>query len=162
MKKRNFIILFIILIIFSALSISLSVFIVNQNNETAIKIKDGETNENIKVSSFSINPGETKKDNIYLVSNETNYFDISLKFNLDNDTGLKDYIDLTIVNEGVIILGKTKMSEVFETSIPTFNKKLSNEESYFTIIYSMDESVGNEAYKKSIAFNIDLNVKRSF
>lgn len=103
-----------------------------------------------------------KKDNIYLVSNETNYFDISLKFNLDNDTGLKDYIDLTIVNEGVIILGKTKMSEVFETSIPTFNKKLSNEESYFTIIYSMDESVGNEAYKKSVAFNIDLNVKRSF
>lgn len=165
MKKRVFIPLTIILSLLLATSLSFLTYIIYLNVDgTTIKIIDSktETKTNIEVSSFTLVPGSKYEEKINLVSSEANTFNIKLKFNLTEDKGMVDYTDLTVKVGEKEVIEKTKLKDVFASSLDSFSMDLSLIKSNFTIIYSMDESIGNEAYNTSMSFNIDIIVSRSF
>lgn len=164
MKRKVFYPLVVILSLVFLASLSLLGYTIYLNNGgTTIKIfnSENETKENIKVSSFYLTPGNSYQDDIFLVSSEKNTFDVTLKYNLEHDGGMIKYTDLTIKVGEKEVLTKTSIEDAFINPI-TFNMDLSLIKNSFSLIYSMDESVGNEAYQTSMSFNIDVIIKRSF
>jgi hypothetical protein len=162
-KTKNMLIActFILLLL---VTVVLGYFIVVRRNFTnTIVIKNNKEIHNImEVSNLRLLPSESKEYEISLSSRISGDFIITMNYNENKDGGMKEFVDVKImIKDDVIYDGK--LSELFnEEAILTYKFTVTDGyESKILILYSMDESVGNEAERTYADFEIDFTVKNN-
>ena len=123
-----------------------------------INLEDG-SEEKIEFKNLELIPGSSVEYNVKVKVDKTDEYLLSFDFLIVKDSRLKRYTRVKIVDEdGVIICDETLKNLLdSEEGIDYVFKISKSEPLYLDIIYYMDESVGNEAKKLSMTFDLIIS-----
>ena len=125
------------------------------DNVTTIEIND-EITKNLNVDLKDIAPGTKTKYLINIEGLELSSFNVSLSFYEKNNPGtLSEYLTLSLTANDFNV---TKSLKEILTNKDTY--ELGNDVRQISLVYLMDESVGNEAQDTYANFYIDLKASK--
>ena len=125
------------------------------DNVTTIEIND-EITKNLNVDLKDIAPGTETKYLINIEGLELSSFNVSLSFYEKNNPGtLSEYLTLSLTANDFNV---TKSLKEILTNKDTY--ELGNDVKQISLVYLMDESVGNEAQDTYANFYIDLKASK--
>ncbi len=125
------------------------------DNVTTIEIND-EITKNLNVDLKDIAPGTKTKYLINIEGLELSSFNVSLSFYEKNNPGtLSEYLTLSLTANDFNVTKSLK-----EILINKDTYELGNDVRQISLVYLMDESVGNEAQDTYANFYIDLKASK--
>lgn len=126
------------------------------DNVTTIEIND-EITKNLNVDLKDIAPGTKTKYLINIEGLELSSFNVSLSFYEKNNPGtLSEYLTLSLTANDFNV---TKSLKEILNNKDTY--ELGNDVKQISLVYLMDESVGNEAQDTYANFYIDLKASKT-
>lgn len=141
-----FIITLIIILKFS----KTNTFYININNETK---------EVITLKELNLIPGEKFSYDLNLKSKKNGKYRINLIFNELDDSLLKNYLNVVVINKDDILYEDLLCNSLKDNGIEFKLDFYKNKPINLKIIYYLDQNVGNEVQKELALFELIVNVK---
>ena len=155
--------LFIAVAVLSVLLVGLLVyiFVIKQNVlDDVIIVRDGVNEVELVVDDLELVPGTVKKYDIVMKAKDSGNYALSIIYNETLDGGMKPFVDVQILygeeeiyngSLSYLISGKEVLKEM------SFDRGRMYK---VTFIYSMSESVGNEAQRTTTSFDINVAIMK--
>lgn len=157
LRKDKYFSLFVII---SLVFIITLIIILKFSNSNTFYIKvNNETKEVITLKELNLIPGEKFSYDLNLKSKKNGKYRINLIFNELDDSLLKNYLNVVVINKDDILYEDLLSNSLKDNGIEFKLDFYKNKPINLKIIYYLDQNVGNEVQKELALFELIVNVK---
>lgn len=165
MKNRSYNILIVAMVVITAMSIMLILYLDNAHRvfEGDIEVNEfGVTETVIPIRDLTLTPGDTKDYEVNLFCRATGSYHVTIDFLEDRDGNMKHFVNVRILAADEQIYDGTLAELIDEKPTIIFDAVLDESEpTVLTFIYEMPVEIGNEAQGTFSDFDIQVNIKKN-
>lgn len=165
MKNRSINMLIVAIVVITAMSIMLLLFLddAHRSFEGDITVKEnGVTESVIPIRDLTLTPGVSKEYEVNLVCKATGSYHISLDYIEEADGGMKQFVNVEILADGEQIYEGALTELIDGEPNIVFDAELDDARpTVLTFIYEMPVDTGNEAQGTFSDFDISIAIKKN-